>query len=402
MPSSERSQLIRAIERERGTRVISYITSTRPGLEVQMSMEVIRIIYDHLLLITRDEPQPKIDLFLHSNGGDGTVPWRLVTLIREYASEFNVLVPFRAFSAATLTCLGAAHVVMHPMAMLGPTDPTVSGPFNPPNPFNQAERIGISVEDVGAYIALVKEDVGITHEDELVQAFNILANNVHPLALGNVKRIISQSRMLARKLLGLHMNITEDHLIDEIVDKLTSKLFYHGHPINRDEARDQIGLATIEKPTDKVADLMWALYLDYEQEIQMHEPFNFVEEYLENPLKQPVPVGAAALHNYDIETGCGDILPTNMPAQNTSANSYLLTPPTRVPLAFIESASRTDTSMFAYQLSGLLQPTGETTVVVIQRGTKWEEGRREKAALTPFSSSSLPSTTNFPAMSLLD
>ena len=89
-----------------------------------------------------------------------------------------------------------------------------------------------------AYISLIKEDAGIQHEDELVQAFNKLADKVHPLALGNVKRSLSQSRMMARKLLALHMDMSkEEHKINEIVDNLTSKLFFHGHPINRDEAK---------------------------------------------------------------------------------------------------------------------------------------------------------------------
>jgi ClpP class serine protease len=122
-----------------------------------MAMDSVRRIYEHLLQATKANGRKKldkIDLFLHSNGGDGTVPWRLVTLIREYTDNFSVLVPHRAFSAATLTALGANHIVMHPMAMLGPTDPTVTNPFNPIDPTNPAQRIGISSEDVTALLLL--------------------------------------------------------------------------------------------------------------------------------------------------------------------------------------------------------------------------------------------------------
>src|SRR4029077_1047132 len=101
-------------------------------------------------------------------------------LLREFCDQLCVLVPHRAFSAATLACLGADKVIMHPMGMLGPTDPTVTNEFNPQNPMNPNQLLGISVEDVASYIALVREDVGIRHEDELVQAFNILADKVHP------------------------------------------------------------------------------------------------------------------------------------------------------------------------------------------------------------------------------
>src|SRR5262245_38638594 len=162
-----RQAAIQALEAARGTSVIAYVTSTRPRLETQMAMDVIPIVYEHLRLLLSEAPNRKIDLLIHSNGGDGVVPWRLVTLIREYCDEFTVLVPNRAFSAATLTALGADTVLMHPMGMLGPTDPTVANEFNPPSDRSPGEVLGISVEDVSSYFALVKEDVGRRHEGEV-------------------------------------------------------------------------------------------------------------------------------------------------------------------------------------------------------------------------------------------
>lgn len=289
MAKKDRANIIRRIEKARGTHVVTYVTSTRQGLEIQMAMDAIRIIYEHLRLIGKPKKEVAIDLFLHSNGGDGTVPWRLVTLIREYTDKLSVLVPYKAFSAATLAALGADCIVMHPMGMLGPTDPTVMNSFNPQDPANPSQRIGISVEDVSAYIALIKEDAGIRHEDELVQAFNKLADHVHPLALGNVKRSLSQSRMMARKLLALHMDKrSEEHKIKEIVDNLTSKLYYHGHPINRHEAKEEIGLQCVQEPSSLVEKLMWDLYLDYEADAQMEQPFQTAIEFIaQNPTPPP-------------------------------------------------------------------------------------------------------------------
>jgi hypothetical protein len=325
MAKDNRINLLKAIQEERGSRIITYITSTRANLEVPMAMDSIRKVYDHLEAVANPKKSVAIDLFIHSNGGDGTVPWRLVTLIKEYATEFCVLVPYKAFSAATLTALGADKVVMHPMGMLGPTDPTVANPFNPPDPNNPQQKLGISVEDVTAFISLIKEDAGIQHEDELVQAFNKLPEHVHPLALGNVKRSLSQSRMMAQKLLALHMDKrSEEHKIEEIVDSLTSKLFYHGHPINRVEAKDEVGLKTIEHPSSALEKLMWSLYLDYEAEIKMEEPFEAASEFVAQHSAAP-PIGG------------------------------VLTPVTKAPLAFIESTARTDVFTMEYMLSGQAQ-----------------------------------------------
>lgn len=343
MAKAERVAIIEKLQRERGdTHLISYITSTRSNLEVEMAMDAVRFIYEHLLLIKKPKEDVKVDLFIHSNGGDGTVPWRLVTLIREFATTLSVLVPYKAFSAATLTALGAHKIVMHPMGMLGPTDPTVANRFNPPDPNNPNALLGISVEDVTAYIALVKEDAGIQHEDELIEAFKILAEKVHPLALGNVKRSLSQSRMMARKLLALHMDNTDAHKIDEIVDSLTSKLYYHGHPINRQEAAEHVGLNTIEQPSAAVEDLMWQLYLEYESEIKMEQPFLAAIEFT-----------------------------SQFPGKVAAGGS--LGPVTTAKLAFIESVGRTDFVNMEYQLLGRPHPdTGGTQVNQILRKQSWQ------------------------------
>ncbi len=232
----------------------------------------VRIFFDHLLQLPK-RPIDKLDIFLVSNGGDGTVPWRLVALFREFAAAFNVLIPYRAYSAASLLALGADEIVMHPFAELGPIDPTVSNEFNPEDPITRQKR-AISVEDVTAYVHFIKETVGITHEDELVRAIEILAQQVHPIALGNIERFISQSRMIARKILRTHMADTESHTIDEIVENLASRLYFHGHPINRKEAKEELKLKVKTDLTANLEKWMWELYRDFEAEFQNADQFN--------------------------------------------------------------------------------------------------------------------------------
>jgi hypothetical protein len=120
----------------------------------------------------------------------------------------------------------------------------------------------------------VKTTVGITHEDELVKALEVLADKVHPLALGNVERFLSQSRMTARKIMRTHMGEGDRHIIDEIVENMASKLYFHGHPINRKEAREDLRLKVAETVTPELEVAMWDLYKDYEEEFQNQELFN--------------------------------------------------------------------------------------------------------------------------------
>jgi hypothetical protein len=161
--------------------------------------------------------------------------------------------------------------------MFGPIDPSVTNIFNPSHPMAPGQFAPISVEDVTAFFKLVKEDVGITHEDELVQALIALTDKIHPLAIGNVQRHHNQSRLMAKRLLRLHMDKSEEHEIELLIDNLKSNLFYHGHPINRKEAKDDLNLK-VEEPTAEVEALMWELFLEYENDLKLKVPFNPLRE----------------------------------------------------------------------------------------------------------------------------
>lgn len=282
-----RKQMIADIEKQRGSRLICFLTTLRPGVAGQIADDQVRVLFDHLLKLPKRRVE-KLDLFLVSNGGNGVVPWRIVSLLREFSETFRVLIPYRAYSAASLIALGADEIVMHPFGELGPIDPSVSNDFNPRNA--QGQPLAISVEDVKAYINFIKKTVGITHEDELVKTIEALCNQVHPLALGNVERFVSQSRMIATKVLKTHMNEAADHIIDEMVENMTSKLYFHGHPINRVEAKNDLKLKVADCPAI-LESLMWRLYLDFEKEFENTVAFNPVGALVGKAPPAPVVAG---------------------------------------------------------------------------------------------------------------
>lgn len=275
MAYKDRLKIIQSIEKTRGSKVLCLLTSLRPNLPSQIAEDMVRQIFEHLLLMKGEETGKfkSIDVFLVSNGGNGTVPWRVVSLLREYAEKFAVLVPYRAYSAASLLALGADEILMHPFGELGPIDPSVSNGFNPTDP-NTSQRLAISVEDVRAYVHFIKDTVGITHEDELVKAIEGLIQKVHPLALGNIERFISQSRMIARKILRTHMVSDDDRVIDDIIENMASKLYFHGHPINRMEAKKDLKLKVITEFPKGLEIDMWSLYKDFENEFKNTEMFS--------------------------------------------------------------------------------------------------------------------------------
>jgi hypothetical protein len=275
MTTSKSQQLLRAIEDERHTYLIAYVTSDRPPpFQAKMALDVVRHFHEHLEHLARVGSVEKIDLFLFSLGGDTIVPWRLANLIREYTREFAVLVPYKAHSAATLVALGADEIVIGPMGELSPIDPSVSTPFNPPHPDEPKEpKVEIGVEDVSGFINLARERVGITDQDNLVRMLEKLSERIHPLAIGAVYRSHALIRLLASKLLALHMKQpAEAQRIPKIVDDLAEKLYYHNYLISRTEA-EELGLKVMQ-PSAALEKLLWELYLNYETEMDLGRPFD--------------------------------------------------------------------------------------------------------------------------------
>ena len=119
--TARRREIIKSIEAAQSSRVLTYITADRSGAAGQIVEDAIRAMHDHLPAFCKCE---RIDLVLFSIGRRTDVPWRIVTLIREFTTEFSVLVPYKAMSAATMIGLGADAIVTGRKGELGSIDPT--------------------------------------------------------------------------------------------------------------------------------------------------------------------------------------------------------------------------------------------------------------------------------------
>lgn len=268
-------KLFTAIEKKRGSRVISYITGDKPNFPTKIADDVIPLFYNQLKNIGKIK---KLDIFLYSRGGNTLTPWRLINLFREFADKVAILIPYRAHSAATLLTLGADEIIMGPLGELSPIDPSVTTPFNPVLKLanNQTQPIPVSVEDVISYFNLATEKVGIKNQELLVEIFKKLTDQISPLALGNINRSHSQIRDMAERMLEISNYIRDKEEKKKIVNTLTEKLYNHEHLINRKEAR-QYSLNVFDAESEKanrVEEEIWALYEEYLNEMQLGEPLN--------------------------------------------------------------------------------------------------------------------------------
>lgn len=271
----DKKALIQQIEGLRNSRVITYFTSDRQGpVNARVAMDIIPIVSKQLQIIGKTD---NIDLFLYSAGGDTMVPWRLVSMIREYCDKFSVLVPYKAHSAATMIALGADEIVMSDLSELSPIDPSTANVFNPQDQQNPQNKIPISVEDVMAYFDLAKNKFGIKNDEELAKIFNKFVESnpqIHPLALGNVNRIHNLIRMLAKRLLKSHKTPMKEEEVEKIVDFFTEKLYSHQYFIGRKEAKDDLGLKNVQFADGILSKAMTDLYEEYRKEMELGKIWN--------------------------------------------------------------------------------------------------------------------------------
>jgi hypothetical protein len=89
-----------SIEAYRKRPLIVYATSTRANVNAMMAGDAVREFIDQLDALPADTKH--IDVLVHSTGGDALAAWKLMSILRERFARVSVLVPFMAFSAATL------------------------------------------------------------------------------------------------------------------------------------------------------------------------------------------------------------------------------------------------------------------------------------------------------------
>jgi len=256
---------IAIMEQELHSPVVAYFTaSDAPIIGGKISEDAIRPMYDHLRTIGKKE---RIALYLYSQGGVMEAPWKIITMLREFCDTLYVLVPYKAYSAATMIAMGADRVYMTSKAELGPIDPSLEAQAPPDREGPRLAELG--VEDIGSYLTFLRDRAKLTDQDAVAKLVGTMAEYLTPPLLGRIERVSSHIRLVARNLLALHKPPLDDRQISAIAEALIEKIYVHGHGIGRNEAK-QIGL-DVEKADGQLGDSMWDLYELYEEPMRLRE-----------------------------------------------------------------------------------------------------------------------------------
>ena len=264
----QRKAFYEKIEKERGSKVIAYVTGDRPGMEAQIGADTPDIFLEHLDCIGKVK---KISLIIYTCGGNTLAAWNIVNLFREFCDELEIINPNKCRSAGTLMALGENRIIMTKQATLGPIDPSITREMSPiiPNS-NPQQKLSISVESVKGYFSLLKKEFGTNDDTALSAAYTKLAEYIHPLVLGDVYRTQKQIQMLAEKL--LRMSYRNKRNIKSIVSFLCSDSGSHDYTISRTEAK-RMGLQ-IESPTQETYTELKNWFIDTSAELELSKPYN--------------------------------------------------------------------------------------------------------------------------------
>ncbi len=266
MAYETRTKLYRELEEKRARPLIAYFTSLRPNAGAQMASDIIPEFAKQILEIPNNKKE--IDILIVSYGGDPTVAWRIITMLRERFDKIGVLVPYTAYSAATLLALGADEIIMHPFSNLGPVDPQLN--YIRKDEKGRQEKMQFGTEDLRHYLEFIKTDVGISDQEQLERAFEMVCKDVGAIPIGVAKRSSYLAISMGKKLLSLHMK--DQTRIKAIVEALNKSFYHHGYPVGRKEAKE-MGLPIVE-PDKDMEKLMWDIWKDIEEEMKCNEPFD--------------------------------------------------------------------------------------------------------------------------------
>jgi ClpP class serine protease len=123
---AERARIVKELEAERGTKVITLIQRKEPWSKQDEDDEEYISIEDteHILGEIHRTPSDKpIDLILHTPGGMALAAEMIASALYEHPAKTTVIVPFYAMSGGTLCALAADDVMMEKFSVLGPVDP---------------------------------------------------------------------------------------------------------------------------------------------------------------------------------------------------------------------------------------------------------------------------------------
>jgi ClpP class serine protease len=123
---ARRAQLIRELEQERGSRVLTLIHRKEPWSASDEEPEIVLEDSEVILQQVRETPPDKpIDFIIHTEGGLAFAADLIAMALKYHPAKVTVMIPFYAMSDGTYIVLAADEIMMEKCSILAPCEPIV-------------------------------------------------------------------------------------------------------------------------------------------------------------------------------------------------------------------------------------------------------------------------------------
>jgi hypothetical protein len=227
----QRQEQIRAIEDATGRTLICYVSGNAGIIERDDVLPLTDLLY-------QVQPGAKLDLMLHTLGGDVDAAEKIAGLLLKAVGtqgELRLIVPDCAKSAGTLMSLAARSVVMSDTSELGPIDPQIV--TTTPDGMLTRRPAQSYIDGYNDLLKQLREGPDGASLQQLLAKFD-------PALLDMCRKAVARSRKFAEKFLreGMFRGSTANYTAIASSLSDNAKWLSHGAVINADDAKS-IGLS---------------------------------------------------------------------------------------------------------------------------------------------------------------
>ena len=205
--------------------------------------------------VCSDAPEEKLDLFLHSPGGDGEAAEQICAYLRTQFKHIRAIVPVYAMSAATMMALGADEILMGAHSQIGPIDPqlTISTPAGPRSASAQAIKDQFNM-------ALTE-----CQDPKNLAAWTPILKDYSPGLLATCDHAATRAKQIVATALERYMLAGAGDPAKSAGEAAewfgnAAEFLSHGRPVRRDEAREHGIIVNDLEDNDELQDLILSVH----------------------------------------------------------------------------------------------------------------------------------------------
>ncbi len=278
-PSARKTLLKEWSEVNEGRNVITYFSSfTVPGAMIQ---DQDRDLIEELL--SKMNTNKGLDLIINSPGGLRLAAERIIQICRVYSSDFRVIVPKLAKSAATMIAFGANKILLGETSESGPVDPQMTYKDQ------RGELVTRSAYAIVKGVREVLEEIKTAPQGSRIEGLLSMLPPIDQPFLEECKIAQELSKDIAIRYLKITTFPTLKERKDGFADTsecienkikkflMPEETFSHGRPITFQEAQ-QIGLKVeLIAKTDPRWDLLLKIYTRTNFVVQNSQTIKLIE-----------------------------------------------------------------------------------------------------------------------------